>query len=130
MSVMVEERRRWKRVDIVDVPMSLTCRRVGWDADPLTVAGVNLSPGGIRFIAPPDFATGDVLDIDVGAGSIRVRVRGMVVYTSRDDLGCRHAHVAFTGLGDSALQTLATLVTAANAARAALRRPDTASAAG
>jgi hypothetical protein len=130
MSTMVEERRRWKRIDIIDVPMSLTCQRVGWDVDPVTVSGVDLSPGGIRFVAPPDFATGDVLDINVAAGAIRVRVRGMVVYTSRDDLGCRHAHVAFTGLGDGALQTLANLVTAANAARVALRRADTASAAG
>jgi hypothetical protein len=112
------ERRRWRRVDIVDVPLSLTCRRVG-QGDDVAVTGVDLSPGGIRFHTPPNLATGDVVEMTVAAGAIRVNVRGLVVYTSRDSIGLRHSHVAFTGIGDSALQTLANLITAAESSRLA-----------
>ncbi|MEY2589576.1 MAG: PilZ domain [Acidimicrobiaceae bacterium] len=110
-----DERREWRRVPVV---FSVHCLRLGRRGIDTAVKVVDLSPGGIRLISPKQLDGGDVVELTFSVGDMRIPVRGLVVYTTTTDADERHAHVAFTGLGDAALKGLARLLDSAESGAA------------
>jgi hypothetical protein len=110
-----DERREWRRVPVVFTVHCLRLGRRGVDAD---VKVIDLSPGGIRIDAPTAIDGGDVVELTFTVGDMTIPVRGLVVYTTTTDADARHAHIAFTGLGDAALHALARLLDSAESGAA------------
>ena len=110
-----DERREWRRVPVVFTVHCLRLGRRGVDTD---VKVLDLSPGGIRIDAPTTIDGGDVVELTFTVGDMKIPVRGLVVYTTTTDAGARHGHIAFTGLGDAALQALARLLETAESGAA------------
>jgi hypothetical protein len=102
-----DERREWRRVPVVFTVHCTRLGRRGFDTD---VTVIDLSPGGIRIGAPDALDGGDVVELMFSVGDMHIPVRGLVVYTTTTDTGARHGHIAFTGLGDAALEALARLL--------------------
>ena len=102
-----DERREWRRVPVVFSEHCVRHGRRGFDKD---VKVLDLSPGGIRVDAPDSLDGGDVVELTFDVGEMHIPVRGLVVYTTTSEDGARHAHIAFTGLGDAALESLARLL--------------------
>jgi hypothetical protein len=102
-----DERREWRRVPVV---FSVHCVRLGRRGFDKDVKVLDLSPGGIRVDAPSSLDGGDVVQLTFDVGDMHIPVRGLVVYTTTTDAGARHAHIAFTGIGDAALESLARLL--------------------
>jgi hypothetical protein len=102
-----DERREWRRVPVVFSAHCLRLGRRGLDTD---VKVIDLSPGGLRIHAPKGIDGGDVVELTFTVGDMKIPVRGLVVYTTTTEAGARHAHIAFTGIGDAALTALARLL--------------------
>ena len=110
-----DDRREWRRVQ---VGFSVHCLRLGRRGIDTAVKVVDLSPGGLRLDAPAGLDGGDVVELTFSVGDMKIPVRGLVVYTTTTDAGARQAHVAFTGLGDAALEALARLLDSAESGAA------------
>jgi hypothetical protein len=110
-----DDRREFRRVS---VGFSVHCLRLGRRGIDTDVKVIDLSPGGLRLVAPKGMDGGDVVELTFTVGDMKIPVRGLVVYTTTTDKGARHGHIAFTGLGDAALNALGRLLDSADSGAA------------
>jgi hypothetical protein len=107
VSTPTVERRRHQRYP---AHFKVRCTRIGSD-DTAEVDAVDLSRSGLRIIAPPGVAAGDVLTLELDPPN-SITTTGIVV-TCRpayDVRGRREAHIAFTKVSSDVQRRLDALI--------------------
>lgn len=107
---LVDERRQHRRLP---VRAAVHCRRIGRGGFDEQVTSDDLSAGGMLLRADRRLGVGDVLVIELDAGSdLALNLKGLVIATR--DIGNRsdqrYVHVAFTGMSADRMAGLARLI--------------------